>query len=378
MAYLALLEDLENRAFRRERVFKDRADLFSESSEWLLSKYRFPKDVLMDLCCDVQPMLERETKRSNPIPAHVQLMSTLGCLANGTFQREMADIYGVSQPTMSRILPTVLDAIISLAPTYIQFPYENHRQAEIKQGFHAVAGFPNIIGAIGCTHIAIKAPSHNECSYINSEGYHSINTQIICDSTMSLLNVVARWPGGTPDSSILQNSSVGVQLQAGAVEDGWLIGDRGYPLKPWLMTPVANPSTPQEQHYNRAHARSRAVVDHAVGLLKGRWLCLSNVGGILKNPPERTSPCSVQSLSHLLILLPFKPERRSFRDLAQPLSALSLSQDALNWFGMTTAPLAPPTPPPPPLRPPPAPPLPPPPLPPTLDHRQDWLQFLSY
>uniref|UniRef100_A0A672HG15 Putative nuclease HARBI1 n=1 Tax=Salarias fasciatus TaxID=181472 RepID=A0A672HG15_SALFA len=282
---------LLNRAFRRERVFKDRADLFSESSEWLLSKYRFPKDVLMDLCCDVQPMLERETKRSNPIPAHVQLMSTLGCLANGTFQREMADIYGVSQPTMSRILPTVLDAIISLAPTYIQFPYENHRQAEIKQGFHAVAGFPNIIGAIGCTHIAIKAPSHNECSYINSEGYHSINTQIICDSTMSLLNVVARWPGGTPDSSILQNSSCFniSKLLSGLSVLYYVIstGDRGYPLKPWLMTPVANPSTPQEQHYNRAHARSRAVVDHAVGLLKGRWLCLSNVGGILKYEPKK-------------------------------------------------------------------------------------------
>ena len=36
---------------------------------------------------------------------------------------------------------------------------------------------------------------------------------------MSLLNIVARWPGEMHDSFILQNSSVGVQLQAGAVED---------------------------------------------------------------------------------------------------------------------------------------------------------------
>ena len=42
---------------------------------------------------------------------------------------------------------------------------------------------------------------------------------------MSLLNVVARWPGGTHNSFILQNSSVGVHLQAGVVEDGWLIGE---------------------------------------------------------------------------------------------------------------------------------------------------------
>ncbi len=65
------------------------------------------------------------------------------------------------------------------------------------------------------------------------------------------------------------------------------IGDRGYPLKPWLMTPVANPRTPQEQHYNRAHARSRTVVERAIGLLKGRWLCLSSVGGTLQYKPDK-------------------------------------------------------------------------------------------
>ena len=52
------------------------------------------------------------------------------------------------------------------------------------------------------------------------------------------------------------------------------IGDRGYPLKP-------------EQHYNRVHARSRSVVERAIGLLKGRWLCLSSVGGALQYKPEK-------------------------------------------------------------------------------------------
>ncbi len=41
MADLALLEDLANHALRREWVFKERADLFNESTEWLLSRYCF-------------------------------------------------------------------------------------------------------------------------------------------------------------------------------------------------------------------------------------------------------------------------------------------------------------------------------------------------
>ena len=91
-------------------------------------------------------------------------------------------------------------------------------------GFQAIAGFPNIIGAIDCTHIATKAPSTNEFNYVNRKGFHSVNVQIVCDANLSLLNV-ERWPGGTHDSFIMQNSSVGVRLHEGAVEDGWLIGE---------------------------------------------------------------------------------------------------------------------------------------------------------
>ncbi|KAL1256529.1 hypothetical protein QQF64_012074 [Cirrhinus molitorella] len=78
---------------------------------------------------------------------------------------------------------------------------------------------------------------------------------------MGILNAVARWPGSTHDSFIVRNSSVGNRLEAGAGRDGWLLGDRGYPLKPWLLTPIAHPQTAEEVHYNTVHARARSVVE---------------------------------------------------------------------------------------------------------------------
>ena len=42
---------------------------------------------------------------------------------------------------------------------YIKFPYNAVEQANIKAQFEARASFPNVIGAIDCTHSAIKAPS---------------------------------------------------------------------------------------------------------------------------------------------------------------------------------------------------------------------------
>lgn len=76
MAHLAMLEDLANCVPCRERMFRERADLFAKRTEWLLSRYRSPRQILLDLCCDLGPLLEHETKRTKaicPYPSPVHL-----------------------------------------------------------------------------------------------------------------------------------------------------------------------------------------------------------------------------------------------------------------------------------------------------------------
>ncbi len=36
----------------------------------------------------------------------------------------------------------------------------------------------------------------------------------------------------------------------------YCLGERGSGLKPWLMTPFANPQIPQEEHFNHIHAHT--------------------------------------------------------------------------------------------------------------------------
>lgn len=73
--------------------------------------------------------------------------------------------------------------------------------------------------------------------------------------------------------------------------NSWLIGDSGYPLQPFLMTPVGNaePFTPKAA-YNQAHMSSRNVVERTIGLLKMRFRC------ILKERVARYAPDFVAKL----------------------------------------------------------------------------------
>lgn len=55
----------------------------------------------------------------------------------------------------------------------------------------------------------------------------------------------------------------------------WLLGDSGYPLQPYLLTPVvgAEQETP-EGRYTRSHCSVRNTIERCIGLLKAYFRCL--------------------------------------------------------------------------------------------------------
>lgn len=67
----------------------------------------------------------------------------------------------------------------------------------------------------------------------------------------------------------------------------WLLGDAGYPLQPWLMTPVLNAeeNTP-EGAYTRAHIRTRNVIERFNGCFKARFRCILKHRVLHYAPPK--------------------------------------------------------------------------------------------
>ena len=140
-------------------------------------------------------------------------------------------------------------------------------------------GFPGVVGLIDGTHISIRAPVEEPDAYINRKKFHSINVQVICDENMVFTDVVAGWPGSVHDSRVLRNSAVSNTAANKFPGNTHLLGDGGYPLQTWLITPYRDNGhlTAEETFFNSVLSSNRQTVERSIRLLKGRWRKLQHL-----------------------------------------------------------------------------------------------------
>lgn len=58
----------------------------------------------------------------------------------------------------------------------------------------------------------------------NRKGYFSINVQAACSADLRLLEIVARWPGSTHDSTIFNNSRLRRRFENNEFPNSILLG----------------------------------------------------------------------------------------------------------------------------------------------------------
>lgn len=143
------------------------------------------------------------------------------------------------------------------------------------QKFYDIGSFPTVMGTIDCTHIKISGQGGDDGEiFRNRKQYLSINVQSIASADLKFQDIVARWPGSTHDSLIFNSSRVKQRFENGEFEPGILLGDGGYKLEMYLMTPFRNPATESETRYNRAQILVRNTVERKYGVWKRRFPCL--------------------------------------------------------------------------------------------------------
>lgn len=205
----------------------------------------------------------------------------------------MANDAGVHRTTVTKTTHYVMNKIVEKANKWIKFPSTLDEMTEASLSWQNRFHLPTVIGALDCSHIEIKKPILHGDEFINRKGYASINVQVTCDAKEKISSVSAEWPGIVHDSRIWRRSIIRNKI---SFYDGafCLLGDSGYGLSPWLITPFQQPRNVQDRYFNLTHSQERVIVERIFGQVKKGFPILANCVRVsLENVPKVVISCCV-------------------------------------------------------------------------------------
>lgn len=224
-------------------------------------------------------------------------------LSSGDSLSIVGESLGIHQSTVSQITWRFVEAMEKKGLHHIHWPSNQDDMKDIKSKFENIRGLPNCCGAIDTTHIMFCLSSTDPSSLVWSdlEKNHSMNLQAIVDPDMRFLDVLAGWPGSLSDSEVLKNSRFFELAEEGKRLSGekfnlsndtelreYIVGDSGFPLLPWLLTPYTGRGLSDHQaDYNKRHFATRKVAQRALARLKDKWKIIQ---GVMWRPDKQKLP----------------------------------------------------------------------------------------
>ena len=233
--------------------------------------------------------------RGGALSTKQRLEAFLRYVSDPGFQVGVGEDLGIDQSSVCRSVHYICERLVQIADNWIKFPQTRQEKENASSTWTAKYSFPQAIGAIDCTHIKINRPVRrfHPDEFVNRKGVHSINVQATCDSKECFTSVCASWAGSVHDSRILRCSDIPHIMQSTG-GDFLLLGDSGYPIKPWLMVPFRNPETPAQQQFNKIFTKERVIIERCFGQLKKRFPMLAGVVRVaIKQVPKFIVACVV-------------------------------------------------------------------------------------
>ena len=252
-----------------------------DDNRWL-ENFRMTKASVFSLTNLLRPHIEKQnTFYRMAIPPIVRVACTLFKLCQGASLLLCSEFFAIGVSTCSGIIRDVVKAINDELRHEISWPTGNRLQLNMAQ-FRKFSGLPRIVGAIDGTHFHIRKPNHSpeDYFYFKSGGY-TMACQAVVDRDRKFIDISVGMPGSTNDARQLRRSmlyqkatTTNLFNPANAIEGfvPYLVGDKGYPILPWLITPYREmPNgrrSVQETLFNRKLSRARSMVENSFGILK--------------------------------------------------------------------------------------------------------------
>lgn len=270
-------EDEEEVNRRRPKRFCARINFDFEYENQFHQTFRMSPACIESVLLAIGPHIQHTTGKSGALTPKQQLCVTLNWMGSGSQFHTIGRVHGIHESSVQRSVVRVVGAVNRYLLRHVVALPAN--PDEEMNRFHNIAQFPNVVGVVDGSLIPIDAPSNNEFAFVDRKGQHSLNCMFVCGSSLQFFYVNSNWPGSLHDSRVLRLSSFYDQMEQGNIfPNAVFLGDSGYPLKTWLMTPLHHdPYNPGERRYNRRLKETRRLIECALGILKEKFPCLNHL-----------------------------------------------------------------------------------------------------
>ncbi|XP_014466401.1 uncharacterized protein LOC106737890 [Alligator mississippiensis] len=253
-----------------------------EDKQWL-ETFRMSRATFMHIVTKLSPYITRQnTVMRRPLSPEKRVAIAVLRLATPTSLRLISNQFGVGMATAGVAVREVCRLLHNvMANSFICL--ENPQ--EVIDGFCSM-GFPNCVGALGSTHIPVRAQGSQ--TNVNRKGPASIILQAVVDHHGRFTNIFTEWEGSVRDAEVLQSSPLPDLMESGKyapeipevdirgiVTSPVLIADPAYPLLPWLMKPYGGELDHRQEQFNDCLNKCRATLEGAFERLRARWQALS-------------------------------------------------------------------------------------------------------
>ncbi|XP_037470996.1 protein ALP1-like, partial [Triticum dicoccoides] len=211
----------------------------------------------------------------------------LRMLNSGETSVALGSSVGVNESTVSLVTQRFIEAIRERALRHLDWPYYFQAMEKIKCRFDKIHGLPNCCGVVHRAYFKIGSPN------LDHEENTDTLMQAVVDPDMRFTNIWFGASSSMNQSSLLHDSWLFKSYEKGTLLDGsklklsdgsdvgdYIIGDAGYPLRPWLLTPyrLEDDISDSKVDFNKRHSAATAMALRALERLKDTWKCLQGEG----------------------------------------------------------------------------------------------------
>ncbi|XP_064472858.1 putative nuclease HARBI1 [Ornithodoros turicata] len=225
--YLLFLEEgvAEEEPVHNFRSHRDAFEALSEDE--FIATFRLSKEAAREVCEAVRPDLQRTREpRRRTLSVERRVLTALRFYATGAFLGNVGneETIACSKRAVSQAVHEVSEAILKyLAPKYLRFPTTPEAKLEVKRDFYELAGFPGCVGSnFAAKHFDPRFVNGN---YYCHKGYHSINVLMVCDASMRILFLNARFPGSCHDAAVWAACNLRQATSTVFEEGEWLVDE---------------------------------------------------------------------------------------------------------------------------------------------------------